>query len=104
MDRHLVELVSDGRTLDVELIINHEPGSNEFSGSIQITEPGESNPLEYYLIEGTVTGNTFRFHDSGTEVITHYFWGSVDGDTINGQVSFFCYECADAYGTLTVNR
>ncbi len=75
-----------------------------FSGSIEFTQPGLSTFQEFYLLEGTLSGNTLQFHDSGTEVITRYFWGSVSGNTITAQGSFTGYESDDVFGTLTLNR
>jgi len=100
----MVETGEGARTFNVTLIITQEAGSSEFYGSIEFTQPGLSDFWEFYLITGTVSGSAFQYHDSGTEAITHYFWGSVSGNTMTAQASFNGYEAADVYGTFTLNR
>ena len=91
-------------TWEAVLDITQEPGSSEFYGSIQMTSPVDPAASEYYLISGTQTEEGFQFHDTGTEVITRYFWGFTEGASLVFWVSPTCYVCGDAYGEFTLTH
>ena len=93
-----------GTTWTTVLEITQEAGSSEFSGSIQMTNQADPTSVDFFLIAGTLQGNHFQFHDTGTEVITMYFWGDVDGNSISGNLGLSCYDCSDMLGELTLNR
>jgi hypothetical protein len=83
-----------------------DPLTNQFYGQLTVTLPA-SEYQEFYLITGEVIdGVTFTFHDSGTEVITHYFWGNIlEPNQMEGWGSLVCSECFEQiYATFTVGR
>ncbi|MBI4730964.1 MAG: hypothetical protein HY781_02355 [Chloroflexi bacterium] len=91
------------RLFDLTLIITQEAGSSEFTGSVQLTEPG-TDYWQNYLIAGIIEGNTIRFHNVDSEEILYFYWGEVSGNTLSGNVSGYCYACDAAFGEFTVNR
>lgn len=91
-------------TQAVTLEIHQESGSTTFTGTILFTHPDDVNASEAFTIIGYLAGDTMHFHDNGAELITHYFWGHIAGDTITAWVSLSGYSDADAYGEITLSR
>src|SRR5689334_8867063 len=80
----LAETGGDLRTYNVSLEIQ-ELDKGIFGGTFTLVDLKES-----YTVEGTFDGKTLRFSEKNGR----YFQGTLDGDRINGQVAWDCFECA----------
>ncbi len=99
-----LNMLSDGKYYDAIVEIIQEFGSAEFTGTIQFIDPTDAIYNEFYMFSGTQDGTNIQFHDTGTEVITHYFWGFIEGDALTFFISLNCYQCGDVYGQVNVYR
>ena len=99
----LVETIGDLRTYDMSLSLTREEGTNNFFGEALFTLQG-TDTTEFYLVSGYTDGTYIRFNDSGTEMITLYFWGTItEGYIIDGYASRNGFDDPlVAYGTFHI--
>jgi len=97
-----IETGDNGRTFTMELVVTHTPGAGDFYAELTLEEGGF---MEFYLINGQIEGSHVRFNDSGTEVITGYYWGDVIGDQLDGYFSTHRFDdLSDYTATFSVQR
>ncbi len=89
------------RTFNTILVIDYGSGTT-YSGTIDINYPDGSYYM-HYLLNITLSGSDVQMTDSGTEVVTKYFWGSVFENTFVGHISGEGFEL-NPFASFTLTR
>jgi len=91
------------RTFNTVLVI--EPGGGgtfPYYGTIDLTNP-DGSFFQFYMLNIDLLGSDVQMSDSGTEVITQYFWGSVYENTFLGSISMEGFEMTP-WANFTLTR
>jgi hypothetical protein len=80
------------RTFNVTLVIEPSSGGTfPYYGTIDLTNL-DGSYFRYFMLNIDLSGSDIQMSDSGTEVITQYFWGSIFENSMQGHISMEGWE------------